>query len=91
MYEKQLFGVLVRAVGLLIFVDGFRVFWLACVQWIFPRHFEGGFFLELIAPNLTYGLVVMTVALTLIRWPEWVVRAAWLDHLPTIGRVPDTD
>ncbi len=91
MNEKQLFGVLVRAVGILMFVDGFRFLWLACTQLIFPRHFEGGFFLELIAPNLTYGLIVMAVAVTLIRWPEWAIRLAWLDHWPTIGGAPDSD
>jgi hypothetical protein len=89
--EKQLFGVLARAVGLLIFVDGFRFFWVACTQWIFPRNFEGSFFLELIAPNLTYGLLVMTVAVVLIRWPAWAIRLAWLDHWPTIGGAPDSN
>lgn len=86
--EKQLFGVLVRAVGVLIFFDAFRVFWIGCNQWVFPRTSApvSVFFLELVAPNLMYGLLVMVIGATMIRWPGWVVHLAWLERLPAIGR-----
>ena len=36
MSEKQMFGVLVRAVGVLVFLEGLRVFWFALAQWGIP-------------------------------------------------------
>jgi hypothetical protein len=91
--EKQLFGVLVRAMGVLTFMDAFRIFWNGCIQWIFPRTSApiSVFFLEMVAPNLSYGLLVMILGASMIRWPGWVVHLAWLDHLPTIGREPGSE
>jgi hypothetical protein len=83
--EKQLFGVLVRAMGVLFLIDGFRTLWLISAQWAFGTRPQE-FFLELTAPNLLYGLLLIVLASTMIRWPGWVVTLAWLDHLPTIGR-----
>jgi hypothetical protein len=89
MSEKQLFGVLVRGIGVLTFIDAFRVFWIGCTQWVFPRTSApvSIFFLELVAPNLMYGLLLMVLGSTMIRWPQWLVHLAWLENLPTIGRM----
>jgi hypothetical protein len=43
--------------------------------------------LELVAPNLMYGLLLMVLGSTMIRWPQWLVHLAWLENLPTIGRM----
>ena len=91
MTEKQLFGVLVRGIGVITFIDGFRVFWIGCTQWVFPP--TSGpvslFFWDLVAPNLMYGPLLMVLGFTMIRWPQWLVHLAWLENLPTIGRTSD--
>ena len=83
MSEKQAFGVLVRGVGALVFLEGLRALWFAFAQWAM-RAF-GGVTFAMAAPGLIYGLVALTLGTTLIRWPQWLVHLAWLEKLPTIG------
>lgn len=93
MSEKQLFAVLVRGIGIITFIDAFRVFWNGCISWMFPRTSApvSVFFWELVAPNLIYGLLLMVLGSTMIRWPQWLVHLAWLEKLPTIGRTSDDE
>jgi len=90
--EKQLFGVFVRAIGILVFMTGLQVFWLTSAQWLFPRPFGDNFFLDLVAPSMIYGLLAMVLGAAMVRWPQWVVHLAWLEKLPTINPpAPDDD
>jgi hypothetical protein len=81
--EKQTFGVLIRALGVLVFLDGVRTLWFALAQWALFRQVTGA----MTAPSLIYGLVVVMLGSTMIRWPQWLVHVAWLEKLPTIGRM----
>jgi hypothetical protein len=87
--EKQLFGVLVRAIGVLVVLDGAREFWfvLARVAFLEPE----SVFRYPVSQDLLYGFVIIVLGSTMIRWPEWIVRLAWLERLPTIGRMPDDE
>jgi len=84
-----MFGVLVRAVGVLVFLEGLRVFWFAFAQWGIPATATRDLTLAIVAPSLVYGLFVMLLGSTMLRWPEWLVHLAWLERLPTIGRIED--
>jgi hypothetical protein len=87
--EKQMFGVLVRSVGVLVFLEGLRVFWFAFAQWGIPATTTRDLTLAIVAPSLVYGLFAMLLGSTMIRWPQWLVHLAWLERLPTIGRIED--
>jgi hypothetical protein len=91
MNEKQLFSVLVRAVGIIVFLEGLRTFWLVFVQWALPPINIPGWGLALAVPTLSYGLFTVVLGSTMIRWPGWLVHLAWLERLPTIGRMPDDE
>jgi len=82
--EKQLFGVLVRAMGFFVFMEGFRVVWTASAQWVL-RDAPASIYYGPLAPNLMYALFVMILGTTMVRWPGWLVHLAWLERLPTIG------
>ena|SRR5271166_5805231 len=88
MNEKQLFGVLVRAMGIFVFMEGFQVLWTASAQWIL-RDTPTAIYYGPVASNLMYALFVMILGGTMIRWPGWLVQLAWLERLPTIGRRDD--
>jgi hypothetical protein len=80
--EKQAFSVLVRALGVLVFLVGLRTLWFLFAQGLIPE------FHHLIeAANVAYGIVATVLGATMIRWPQWVVLIAWLRRLPTIGRM----
>ena len=83
MSEKQIFSVLVRAVRILVFLEGLRVFWFAFTQYILPATAIHDLPLAYAAPSLAYGLFAMVLGSTMIRWPGWLVRLAWLEKLPT--------
>jgi hypothetical protein len=92
MSEKQIFSALVRAVGIIVFLEGLRTFWIAFVQYVLPITFPvPGWGLALAVPTLSYGLFSIVLGSTMIRWPEWLVHLAWLERLPTIGRMPDDE
>ena len=82
MDEKQMFGALVRAVGILIFLEGLRTVWLALAEWAFPNSALRGFPLSVMAPNMVYAVFDMVLGSTMIRWPQWLVRLAWLEKSP---------
>ena len=87
MSEKQMFGVLVRALGALAFLEGLRVFWFAFAQWAIPPTAIRNLTFAVVAPSLTYGLFAMALGSVMIRWPQWLVHLAWLETLPTIDRM----
>ena len=89
MTEKQLFGVLVRAMGILVFMEGLAQLYVACAQWVFTPDAQRHFVIGMTAPGVAYGLVVIVLGATMIRWPQWLVYLAWLERLPTIGRMTD--
>jgi hypothetical protein len=90
MSEKQLFSVLVRGVGLLVFVHGVDAFYLAVVEWYLnfgpPEYLP-----KVLASRVVYGFVAMLLGAIMTRWPQGLVQLAWLERLPTIGRMPDED
>ncbi len=85
MSEKQAFGVLVRAVGVLVFLDGLKALWFAFAEWVLPSVREMPF--ALIAPSLIFGLGTITLGFAMIRWPQRLVHIAWMEKLPTVGRM----
>jgi hypothetical protein len=91
MTEKQLFSVLVRAMGTLVFMQGLAELYVACAQWLFTPDSQRHFVIAMAAPNVVYGIVVLVLGTTMIRWPEWLVYLAWMERLPTIGRVIDEE
>jgi hypothetical protein len=77
-----MFGALVRAVGILVFLEGFRTVWLGLAEWAFPNSALRGFPISVMAPNLVYAVFGMALGVTMIRWPVWLVRLAWSDKSP---------
>lgn len=84
MTEKQLFGVLVRGAGVLVSLSGANNLWNAFLVWVwqdsivgqghsFPPMFGG--------QNFIYALAVLVLGLSMIRWPDWIVRIAWPQDL----------
>jgi hypothetical protein len=71
--EKQMFSVLVRALGVLVVLDGARQFWylLARLVWTDARY------LYSFSQDLTYTLVILAFGAIIIRQPDWFVRIAW--------------
>ena len=86
--ERQIFSVLVRAIGILVFIEGLRVLWFAVAECI-PATAVREMPLAVVAPSLLYGVLTMVLGLTMIRWPQWLVHLAWLERLPTIGRTDE--
>jgi hypothetical protein len=85
--EKQLFGVLVRTIGVLVFLEGVRAFLVDLLLWNWPGGFGNN--PRLFGPlEWAYGPLVMLVGALITRWPGWVVYLAWLEKLPTIGQMP---
>jgi hypothetical protein len=81
--EKQLFSVLVRAVGIVVFLDGFRVLWFAVAAWLFPFTPEQRWPFAMVEPNLAYGLLVVVLGAMMFRWPEWLLNLAWPPEPPS--------
>jgi hypothetical protein len=89
--EKKLFGVLVRAIGVLVFLEGLTTSWFAFWQWGIRYTSVGMLAFELVGSSLVYGVLAVVLGATMTRWPDWVVHLAWLERLPTIGRMPEDD
>ena len=87
MNEKQAFSLLVRAIGILVFLDGLKVFSTTLLQWEFQFLMPHDMPFAVVAPSLVYGLLAMLLGAVMTRWPCWLVRLAWLERLPTIGRM----
>jgi hypothetical protein len=81
--EKQIFGLFVRMVGVLIFFEGGRSLWFSLVVWVWRADTKlvGGFPPNFGTYDLVYGLLVLVLGFTTIRWPEWIVRLAWPKEL----------
>ena len=73
MNEKQMFSVLVRALGVLVVLDGAKQVWYVFARLIWTD----GRYLYSFSQNLTYTLVVLALGAIIIRQPEWFVRLAW--------------
>ncbi len=90
MNEKQLFSVLVRGLGVLVFVEGLNTLYTAFVSWeIFKNTVNQSFVVAAMTSGLIYALFALALGVAMIRWPEWLVRLAWLERLPTIDRMDD--
>jgi hypothetical protein len=89
--EKQAFGVLVRAIGVLVFLEGLRTFWFGFWEWGMRGTSVGTLNFAIVGSSLVYGVFAIVLGATMIRWPDWVVHLAWLERLPTIGRMTDND
>jgi hypothetical protein len=84
--EKQLFGVLVRGLGVLVFLHGLNGLFVDFMQLEFEP-----FVAAMFAPNVIYALLAMALGVAMVRWPQWLVHLAWLEGLPTIGRMTDDE
>jgi hypothetical protein len=73
MTEKQSFSVFVRALGVLVVMDGLRQVWFVVARLVWTD----GRYLYSFSQNLTYTLVLLAVGAIIVRSPEWVVRFAW--------------
>ncbi len=91
MNEKQLFSVLVRALGALAFMHGLSVLFVDLAQWEFEPPVTQTFVTAMMAPNVIYALLALVLGTTMVRWPQWLVHLAWLERLPTIGRMADDE
>lgn len=82
MDEKRLFSVLVRWLGLVIFLEGVRALALDVMIWTTPARFGN-------SPPLfggqeqVYVVVIVLLGLTMIRFPEWVVHITWFEKSPS--------
>ncbi len=91
MNEKQLFSVLVRGVGVLVFLNGLSNLYVVLVEWKFELPVARTLVTAMTAPNVIYVVLALILGVTMIRWPEWVVHLAWMERLPTIGRMQDDE
>jgi hypothetical protein len=80
--EKQMFGALVRALGILISLEGFRTLWFTLAQWVFPNSALRAFPMSVMAPQLAYAVFDLGLGVIMIRRPIWLVRLAWLEKSP---------
>ena len=87
MHEKRLFSILVRMVGIFFFMDGFRAVWSSVAKWVDTGMLTFAPVVDV--SNLILGLIVMAAGVAIFRRPGWVVDLAWLERLPTIGRMTD--
>jgi hypothetical protein len=89
--EKQVFSVLVRGLGILVFLHGLSSLYVDLAQWEFEPAVTRTFVTAMIAPNVIYSLLAVVLGITMVRWPQWLVHLAWLERLPTIGRMTDDE
>jgi hypothetical protein len=89
--EKQLFSVLVRGLGILVFLHGLSGFYVDLMQWEFEPAVTRSFVTAMMAPNIIYALLALVLGTAMVRWPQWLVHLAWLERLPTIGRMTDDE
>jgi len=92
MDEKQLFSVLVRAIGLAAILHALGTIVFQVSGWLLPAfslRTAGLSAVGVIGPSLICALVAVVLGAIMMRWPEWLVRLAWLEQLPTIGRMED--
>jgi len=76
MTEKQVFGLIVRGLGVLVILDGARQAWFLIMRFAYPPSvFHYPFSLDLL-----YAVVVLMVGLALMRSPEMIVRLAWSEE-----------
>src|SRR6266852_8676547 len=71
--EKQTFGVLVRAIGVVIVLNGARQFWFEVVRFAFPP----SVFRYPVSQDLLYAFILIALGAIMIRWPDWIVCFAW--------------
>ena len=77
MTEKQAFSVLVRALGVLVVLNGCRWLWIPFINWAWPYAFPRGPEPFVAVQDLVYAVLVVLLVSIMIRRPEWVVRLAW--------------
>ena len=77
MSEKQLFTVLVRALGVLVILDGFRQAWFCFARLLWRPELP---YLYSYEQNLVYTVAVFAFGAMIIRAPQIFVRFAWRDH-----------
>lgn len=90
MSEKQLFSVLVRSIGVLVFMSGLSSLYVTLAQW-FESVIPQSLVEAAMAQNVIFFLVALILGAAMVRWPQWVVHLAWLERLPTIGRIKDEE
>jgi len=79
--EKQLFRVSLRIMGVFVALSGGRALWLGFTTWVLQAETaltgNPGFPPMFGRMDLVYGLLVVVLGFTMIRWPEWIERLAW--------------
>ena len=67
MNEKQAFSLLVRAIGILVFLDGIKSLWFALAQWEFQLYWTHILPYVALAPSLVYGPIATALGAIMIR------------------------
>lgn len=78
MNDKQLFGVLIRWLGVVVLLQGVRALAVDVMIWTTPSRF-GSRPPLLGGQEQIYVTLILVIGLIMIRWPEWVVQLAWFD------------
>jgi hypothetical protein len=73
MSEKQCFGVLVRALGVLVVLTGARQLWFVLTRFEYPAEA----FRYPLSQDVVYAFIVIVLGLIMTRWPQWIVRFAF--------------
>jgi len=71
--EQQTFGVLVRAIGVTVVLNGARQLWFEIVRFAYPP----SVFRYPVSQDLLYAFTLIALGAIMIRWPDWIVRFAW--------------
>ena len=75
--EKELFEVLVRALGVLVLLHGARMFWLVFINWAWPYAFPRGMEPYVWDQDFVYALLVLALGTTMTRHPKLVVSFSY--------------
>jgi hypothetical protein len=73
MSDRQIFGLIARALGLSVFIYGFLVMNTGILRWIDPR----ASYRHSIAGDVFYGLIMMFLGAVLVGWTEWLVAFSY--------------
>jgi len=75
--DRQLFGVLVRVLGMSVIFAHVRTYYETLMGWAWPVVALNGYVRPVDPQDVVYCLLVLTLGLIMVRAPEWVAQFAW--------------